>query len=487
MDEKKELPHNSLKKNVLLNVCKTLTTTLFPIVTYMYVSRMFGAEGYGKISFSNSVVQYFVMFAMLGIVNYATSEAAKVRDNPIRFHRIVSEIMLLNMISMIVSYLLLAVLLMSLPQLQPYTVFILVYSITIVLRVLGMEWLYSAVEDYFYITVRTICVQVVSLIAVFLFVRSYDDLLTYSFIQVAAVGGANLFNLFHARHYVKPVKVTLKDTGKHLKPVFTLFLMTLFINLFTQIDSTMLGLLQGDRAVGLYSAGDKMSSMVAGVIGAVSAVMLPRIAYYINKKEKEKMTEVIRKIVNVVVMISIPSAIGIFLLSEPIIAVFSGEDFAPAAVTVMILSARVLLSPVNAIFILYTFVPLGMEKKSMAVTGIAAATNMIVNFFLIQSFSYNGAAWATVMAELVEFVMILWIANKFLSLKGMFDTIWQYVVASIGLIVVCLAIRFLQMPHIASIMMSVVGSAGCYFIILSLLKNEYVLYAANFVKSKLKK
>lgn len=226
---------------MILNVCKTLTTTFFPILTYMYVSRIFGTEGYGKINFSNSIIQYFVLLSMLGITNYATSEAAKIRDDNAKLNRFVSEIMMLNMISMMISYILLFIILKQSSRLSVYECFIFVYSFNIVLRVIGMEWLYSAVEDYFYITIRTIIVQMILLACVLLFIRTPDDIIKYAVIQVASAGGSNIFNFIHSRKYISFVRVRLTSVRKHLKPVMILFLMTVFINLFTQIDSTMIG------------------------------------------------------------------------------------------------------------------------------------------------------------------------------------------------------------------------------------------------------
>lgn len=476
----------SIKKNAVLNVCKTLTTTLFPIITYMHVSRIFGSEGYGKISFSNSIVQYFILIAMLGITNYATSEAAKVRDQKEKLNPLVSEIMLINIISMAAAYGLLIILMKISSQLSAYQYFIMVYSMNILLRVIGMEWLYSAMEDYFYITVRTIFVQAVLLICVFVFIHTKEDLIRYSFIQVAAAGGSNIFNLIHSRKYVAPVRIRIASVKKHMKPILTIFLMTLFVNLFTHIDSTMVGLMQGDSAVGLYAAGDKMSSMVAGVIGAVSMVMLPRVAYYFQNGQKPELENVIVKVVNVVMLIAIPSTLGICLLSEPIILIFSGAAFAPAIMTVRILAFRVLLSPLNAIFVLYVFIPLKKEKISVFVTAMAAAANFAVNLFLIPVLSYNGAAIATVAAELVELFFVILTAGRFLPVKKFFNRIWQYVVAGTSIPLVWMIVNHITRHYILNTALTMLGSAAAYFTILFILKNDYIVYVMRYLQDKVR-
>lgn len=472
---------------MILNVCKTLTTTFFPILTYMYVSRIFGTEGYGKINFSNSIIQYFVLLSMLGITNYATSEAAKIRDDNAKLNRFVSEIMMLNMISMMISYILLFIILKQSSRLSVYECFIFVYSFNIVLRVIGMEWLYSAVEDYFYITIRTIIVQMILLACVLLFIRTPDDIIKYAVIQVASAGGSNIFNFIHSRKYISFVRVRLTSVRKHLKPVMILFLMTVFINLFTQIDSTMIGFLKNDSAVGLYAAGDKMSSMVAGVLGAISMVMLPRLAYYYKNGLNKKMADMIMRVVNIVLLLAIPSALGICLLSKPIIMVFSGAEFAPAAVTLKILSLRVLFSPLNAIFVLYIFIPMNRERSSMFVTAMAAITNFIVNLVMIPVFSYNGAAFATVLAEAVELIFVIIIARRILPLKKIFRDVWQYVAACISILGIRVILSGIVQNTVLEIVLVVIGSAAAYFMVLVILKNEYAVYLLIILKEKIKR
>ena len=76
----------SISKNYFFNLIKTLCNVAFPLITFAYTSRILGADGVGKINFSKSVVTYFSMLAMLGINQYGTREAAKVRDNIINGH-----------------------------------------------------------------------------------------------------------------------------------------------------------------------------------------------------------------------------------------------------------------------------------------------------------------------------------------------------------------------------------------------------------------
>lgn len=76
-----KIEKNSIKKNFFMNVLLTLSTFIFPLITFPYVSRVLTPIGTGKVAMATSFIQYFVMFAMLGIPTYGVRAVAKVRDN----------------------------------------------------------------------------------------------------------------------------------------------------------------------------------------------------------------------------------------------------------------------------------------------------------------------------------------------------------------------------------------------------------------------
>lgn len=169
----------SLGTNAILNGIKSSLSVLFPLIIYPYVFQVLHSSNMGKVNFAMSIVSYFSMFAMLGVSQYAVREGAKKRNNTLELNKFASEIFTINMISTIVSYLLLAVLIVTLDKLHDYKILIFICSISIIFTALGIEWVNTIFEDFFYITIRSIVVNIVTLILIFMFVKDESDIYIY--------------------------------------------------------------------------------------------------------------------------------------------------------------------------------------------------------------------------------------------------------------------------------------------------------------------
>ncbi|MCI7766513.1 MAG: flippase [Oscillospiraceae bacterium] len=477
----------SIIKNSFYSILKTVASLIFPVISFAYASRILLPDGMGKISFSKSFVVYFTLIAMLGIQNHGIRECAAVRDDKASLSRTAREIFAINICSVIVSYALFFVVINTVDSLAPYRELLLINSLSIGLTALGMEWLYNAMEDYRYIAVRTCVVQLAAMICMLIFVRTAEDIDKYAMIQVISGGGAFLFNFIHSGKYIdRKTKYDL-HLKRHLKPVFALFIMSALVQVFTVMDSTMLGFMTNDTAVGLYSASHKISDIAFSAVCSVTLVLTPRIAYYAERDMHEEVKRVAVRAINCVFMLCIPSAMGLFVLSRPIILIFSGEAFAEADITSKIISLRNLIVPVNMFIVSHFFVPLKKDRLSLASTAAAAAVNFLLNLILIPQFIQNGAAIATVAAELIELIINFYFLSGIIPLKLVFRDIRQYVFAAAFIIPVCLLLSLLEMNMIIYLLLSVVSAVIIYFGVLIALKNSFVAEGLDILKSKLKK
>ena len=428
--------NNSLSTNIILNICKTGSTLLFPLVSYMYVARIFGAEGYGHITFAKNIVWYFLMLAMLGIYNYGVSEVARVKDNKDQLNVLCTSLFIINVIAMMVSYCIMFLVIINSRKLLEYKSIMLIYSIEIILQVIGMEWVYVAFEKFKYITIRTFVFQIVCIFLIIILVRKPSDALIYVMIQVIALAGSNIINFICLKNAFSFVKVTAGDVFRHLKPVLLLFIMLMFVNIFRQMDTLMIGVMKGDKEVGLYAAGDKASSIISGVVSTISATLLPRIALLEGRKSEKELRQFIFDGLDLLLFVGVPTCIGIMVLAEPIVIILCGNDYLGAVLTTRILSLRVILAPINSFFVISLFIPLRRFRDCLLVTGMAAIMDFVTNFMLIPKISYNGAAIATIMAEVVELALLMAISKHLVSFQGLGKKFCMYILESIPIVII---------------------------------------------------
>src|SRR5574344_3004987 len=101
------MTEKSLKKNAFYGFIKAFMNLAFPIISFPYASRILLPEGIGKVNFANSIVDYFIMIGGLGIISYASREAAKIRNDQKAFNQFAKEIFLINMAATLAAYVLL--------------------------------------------------------------------------------------------------------------------------------------------------------------------------------------------------------------------------------------------------------------------------------------------------------------------------------------------------------------------------------------------
>ena len=395
--ENESAPQKSLKKNAALNMIKTVMSLVFPLITFPYSSRVLGPAFLGKVHFAQSVVSYFSLAASLGIGTYAVRESARLRNDKIALSVFIKEVFSLNIISTLVAYVLFVVALLAVPALEGYRPLLCVSASSILFATLGMDYLYTGLEEFKYITIRSIAFQFLSLMLLFVFVRTQNDYLKYAAISVVSSAGSNILNFFHARHFVD-FKVKVQNLKKHLKPVFTMFAMSAAISIYTVLDTTMLGFLKGDEAVGFYTAATKINRLVIMMITAATAVLLPRLSFYAGR-DRSEFLRLLNKALQFVLMLSIPCGAGLFILAYPVIVLFSGNGYLPAVPVMKIMNAVIVMISISGLLGSQVFISVGKERLTLFSVIAGAVVNFTLNLILIPVYGAVGAATSTVVAE----------------------------------------------------------------------------------------
>lgn len=473
----------SITINFMFNFFKTFSSILFPVVTFTYSSRILGVDGVGKVNFAKSIISYFSMFATLGMNYYGTREAARLRDNRHKLSKFTHEMLLINGSTTVISYIALLIAILFVSRLKDYTLLLVVNSFSIFM--MGMEWLYQALEEYRYIALRAMAFQGVALIIMLITVKSAENVVNYAIVSVIASSGSYILNFFNSRKYVEFHWYGHYEIKKHLQPLVWLFALALSIELYTVLDSTMLGFFKGDYAVGRYTAAIKINKIVNTLITSLGVVLIPRLSYYIGRGDEEHFKILVDKAYNFVFMFSIPVCLGLFVLSNEIILLFCGNDFETAGYTMRLLVPIVLVIPFSVVTNQQSFVPLGKEKLILISTCAGAVTNFIFNFWLIPLYSENGAAVATVIAESVVAIICFINARRNLGICAVFHQYYQYWIAGLPVLVLGVWVSKLKLSYIVTILITVALSAISYFSILLFMKNKYLIDMFNMIKTKI--
>lgn len=384
-----------------MNAILTMSSILFPLITFQYVSRILQPAGTGTVSFAVSLISYFNMFAQLGIPTYGIRICAQVRDNKEELTRTAQELLLLNLIMSAFSYAALILTLIFVPGLREDRVLYVVISATILLSAIGMEWLYKALEQYAYITVRSILFKLIALAAVFLLIHQQSNYVIYGGISVFASSASNIVNLIHARKFISLRPVGKYNLRRHLKAVLIFFAMSCATTIYTNLDTVMLGVMTTKTDVGYYDAAVKIKSILVSVVTSLGTVLLPRASYNIEHGQLDEFRRISKKALNFVFLLASPLTVFFILFAKPGIVFLSGSAYLNAVLPMQVIMPTLLFIGVTNILGIQILVPLGREKTVLYSEIAGAITDFGLNLILIPRWAAAGAAAGTLAAEFV--------------------------------------------------------------------------------------
>ncbi len=475
------MKQKSIKKNVFMNIILNMSNFLFPLITYGYASRILTPIGIGKVTFVSSIIQYFSYIAILGIPAYGLREAAKIRDDKDKLSKLVHELLFINIISTIISLLLLTISVMIIPKLNDYRLLFLVMSASIFLNTIGVEWLYNALEEYTYITIRSLIFKIIYIPLVFLLIKDESDYIIYGFLSIFVTSANYLCNFINIRKYINLKKYDNYEIKKHLKPIFILFSASIIISIYANFDIIMIGIIKDEATVGLYNTALKIKNIILSLSTAVTAVFIPRIANYISKHDLKKVKELILISFQTSMLLAFPFAIYGLINSYNIILFISGKDYIFATSTLQVLMLCLLLLIMTNLFGNQLLIPLGMEKRFTKSVFFGLIINLILNLLLIPKYGSYGAAFGTLITELWNMIYMAIGVKEYAHYILSNSNIIKYLVA----LIISACINFILSVLLANVnvilYLLITGSSFifAYYLILLILKEKNIVNILN--------
>ena len=477
----------SLKLNFVMNIILTMSSFIFPLITFPYVSRVLSPSGIGKVSFATSLMSYFSMFAQLGIPVYGIRACAKVRDDREKLTRTAQELLLINLIMDVFSYIVLLGVLVFIPRLREDRFLYVIISSTIILTSIGMEWLYKALEQYTYITIRSIIFKIIALIAMFLLIHEKGDYVVYGIISIFAASASNVLNFINAHKYIGVRPVGNYDLRRHLKPIGVFFAMSCATTVYTNLDTVMLGFMVTDEDVGYYNAAVKIKNILVSIVTSLGTVLLPRASYYIEYGMTEEFKRIGKKALNFVFLIACPMTLYFILFAKEGIFFLSGSAYAEAIIPMQIIMPTLLFIGITNILGIQILVPMGNENIVLYSEIAGAVIDLAINAVLIPRFASAGAAFGTLIAELIVLIVQYITLKKYII--GMFKNI-HFLRLSLALLLsgmISIWVKTLNLGNFAILVLSAILFFGAYGLCLLVMKEELVIEIFNQIIKKVKR
>ncbi|MBQ7299423.1 MAG: oligosaccharide flippase family protein [Clostridia bacterium] len=378
-------PSTNTKKNYLYNVICELVTTLIPLITTPYVTRILGRGGMGSYQYVLTIASYFVLFANFGVKAYGNRCIAQAKDNPDERSRVFSGIFSQQlMLSAVVSVLYLGY---ALAFGGEYRVIFAVFGINMLSAMLEITWLYWGMESFRPVAFSTIAVKVAVAVGIFLLVREEDDLWIYALLCSLGVIAVQLYLWCGVHRFVRFVRVPFAEIRRHFLPCLALLIPMISPTLFRSMDKLMLESMSGAEAVGLYGAAEQLQTCMLGFITGLGTVMLPRVSHLLAQGREEDAHAYIGDSMQFEAFIGSIFTFGIAAASSVFVPYYYGEAFSEAAILTTVLSPTILMIAVADVVRAQYVIPHKRDRIFIVSVIVGAACNLACNAVCIPWFS----------------------------------------------------------------------------------------------------
>ena len=479
----------SIAKNYTYNLIYQMLTILLPFVTTPYLSRVLGAENIGIYGYTISIVTYFILFGTLGVSMYGQRQIAYIQNDKRQRTKNFWEIIIIRTITLSISILLFYLIY---GRTGEYAIYYQILIVQLIANIFDVSWLFQGIEEFDKTVVRNLIVKLLSLVLIFLLIKTQDDLWKYFVIYVGAELIGNVSLWLYLPKYIEKINIKELKFKHHLKPIISLFVPQIAIQIYTVLDKTMIGKLTGDMSeVGYYEQAQKVVKAALTILSALQIVMNSRIANAYAQGDKKEVKECLMKSFNFVWFLSIPMIFGMIAIASKFVPWYYGNGFDGVTGILIATTPILLITGLSGITGTQYLVQIGRQSIFTISVAVGAIINIIFNIIFIHYFNGVGAAISSVIAEIIILLIQLKYFKEQFSIKEILKLGNKCIISGlIMFIIVFVLTKFLTVSIINTLIEICIGGI-VYIAILGLLKYNFLIdmygQIIRGIKSKISK
>ena len=402
-------------KNTGIVIAGDVIFRLISLVVIIYLARYLGVVDFGKYNFIFAYLAFFNVITDLGLQAILVREMA--RDSAIAPKLIGNAYIIRGLLTAIavISSVVIITLMSSYPTDMTSYVYIASFTLLFISFSDFYRTIFEANLRLEYNTIAKLVFKVLSAGLIVGIIFTKGTLMQIIIALVLSEMVKTLLSYSFSRRFVRPrFEIDFGMWKYLLKECLPLALSSVIMIIYFRVDVVMLSIMQGDAAVGLYSAAYKLCEPISVIPYALIVSLYPIMSASFKSSE-EKLRKIYRLSIKYIIAIMLPIAIGTTLIANKIILLIYEVPFAGSITALQILIWALVFTSTNSI-LSNLLISMNKQKLYTISTGLCAITNVTLNLFLIPKLSYNGAAIATVLTVVVLFAVCFYFVSKHLQI-----------------------------------------------------------------------
>ena len=489
----------NIKINALASLMVNILNIVFPLITNPYLTRILSKSNYSYFNTANTWASFVIPLAAFGIYNYGIRSISKVKDDKNKINYVFSKLFYISLITSIVITTFYFLFISLSTNIDNLKILYYILGIQALFQFLNIEWMNEAYENYTFILYKTLFIRVAMLVSIFAFVKTEDDIIPYAIIMSATTILNYLLSFLWIKREVSFVKIEIKELISSTKALTTMLLLANANMLYTLLDRMFITKGPDENYISYYTIASSIVMLIASVLSGAINVSLPRLSYYLGKKDYRSYEYLVNQGASLFYFLMIPTSIGIMILGTYATVIYSSEKYLEAGIVTSIFAIRTIIWAIELILGKQIIFINDFENKLTSFYFLGGGVNIILNSILYFNNIFKPEFYigTTIIAEgIVVLLEVLFInKHKLVSLKTIFATIYKYSLVSLGFIPIYYLFKYIFNINSYAITLNmlimvclVIATCGLYYLIaLFILKDSTLYYAVNIVKGKLKR
>ena len=451
----------TIAKNTGILFAADIFNHFFAFLLVILITQFLGSDGFGKYSFAFAFINVVAIFAHLGMRTYVFREISK---EPKQTKALVDNALTIRLLATVLVYLLSFGAIWFLPKAREVIgpiMLVMMHELFVVFSTLART-VFNAFEKNQYAMKSLVIEKVSSLVlgglALILGFGLYG--LITGLIAAQAIAAVYCYSVLRKNFAAPSFGFDFKIWKGLLRNSLPFWLTVVFQKINYKIDLVMLGNLKDYAVTGLYGAASSIVSTLTFIPGVIITASFPAMSRFFHKKTGN-LSLLYEKVFYYLLVLGLPAAVGLSLLSDEIILFLFKEKFAGAGGMLQILGWSmffIFLSSASG----HLLNAINKQHYFTIATGVTAALNIILNAFLIPRFGGIGAATATLITQFLLFTKLF----VFGAING-FPLKLSRIAIRPSIAALAMGLQLAYVPF-ANLGLTIIGGALVYFAVLFL-------------------
>lgn len=401
----KRIIKNSTFQGFALGV-QAITAFVIPVI----LARMSGAELLGEFSFLITLIGFFSIISTFGLPSLLTREIARIKEDVKQVNDLIDASLGMVIVLSIIAVFLMIVIGLILGVSKNSLLVLIITGIGLSIESMAsvLAASFRGIEEFEWSSAIHIVMDLVFLLLVLVLVllNARIDVLMIAYLISRIVSIVVAVKLYRPRFGSPHPEVNLKQWRTLFKTGAPFAINKAFAVVYVRIDVLILAFLTSTTAVGVYEAATNLTMRTNMLAWTVNFAIYPLVSalYYRDRHQAYGYTA---KTIQFLMIPGFFIAIIVWVFARDITMFLYGDHF---------------LDAVNAMKLLALIVPLRFIDTSLSVSlnasnrqgktatavVVAATVNLIMNFVLIPTYQMMGAVYATIITEIVLFLLLIW-------------------------------------------------------------------------------